>query len=92
MQVAAVLFQSSGFHWNLMAMWESMEWPARSIALVLLLMSAWSIGVMIDRWLSAARKQSRQFAPAVGGALREGKLEEAIRVAERSKRAIWREL
>jgi len=89
MQVAAVLFQSSGFHWNLMAMWESMEWPARSIALVLLLMSAWSIGVMIDRWLtfSAARKQSRQFAPAVGGAQREGKLEEAIRVAERSKKS-----
>lgn len=70
-------------------MWESMEWPARSIALVLLLMSAWSIGVMIDRWLafSVARKQSRQFAPAVGGALREGKLDEAIRVAERSKKS-----
>ena len=52
-------------------------------------MSAWSIGVMIDRWLafSVARKQSRQFAPAVGGALREGKLDEAIRVAERSKKS-----
>jgi biopolymer transport protein ExbB len=90
MQVAAVLFQSGGgFHWNLMAMWESMEWPARSIALALLLMSAWSIGVMIDRWLAfrAARKKSRQFAPAVGGALREGKLDEAIRVAERSKKS-----
>lgn len=90
MQLAAVLFQAGGgFHWNLMAMWESMEWPARSIAIVLLLMSAWSIGVMIDRWLafSAARKQSRQFAPAVGGALREGKLEEAIRVAERNKKS-----
>src|SRR5882724_133638 len=45
--------------------------------------------VMIDRWIafSAARKQSRQFAPVVAGALREGKLDEAIRVAERNKKS-----
>src|SRR5262249_30532676 len=34
-----------------------------------------------------ARKQSRQFAPLVAGALREGKLDEAIRVSERNKRS-----
>ena len=53
--------------------------------LVLFIMSAWSIGVMIDRLIaySAARKQSRQFAPAVAGALREGKLDEAIKIADR---------
>src|SRR5258708_20509414 len=48
-------------------------------------MSAWSIGVMIDR-LSAfngARKQSRAFAPAVAGALRDGKLDEAIKIGDR---------
>jgi len=41
--------------------------------------------VMIDRAIaySAARKQSRQFAPAVAGALREGKLDEAIKIADR---------
>jgi len=40
---------------------------------------------MIDRLLAynAARKQSRQFAPAVAGALREGKLDEAIKIADR---------
>src|SRR5438046_426441 len=66
-----------------------MGWPARAIAIILLMMSAWSIGVMLDRWLvfSAARKQSRQFAPVVAGALREGKLDEAIRVAERNKKS-----
>ena len=32
---------------------------------------------------SAARSQSRQFAPAVAGALREGKLDEAIKIADR---------
>jgi biopolymer transport protein ExbB/biopolymer transport protein TolQ len=48
-------------------------------------MSAWSIGVMIDRLIAfnGARNQSRQFAPAVAGALREGKLDEAIKIADR---------
>ena len=52
-------------------------------------MSAWSIGVMIDRLMAynAARKQSRLFAPAVAGALREGKLDEAIKIADRYKKS-----
>jgi biopolymer transport protein ExbB/biopolymer transport protein TolQ len=52
-------------------------------------MSAYSIGVMIDRVMaySAARKQSRQFAPAVAGALREGKLDEAVKIADRYKKS-----
>ena len=36
---------------------------------------------------NAARKQSRQFAPAVAGALREGKLEEAVKIADRYKKS-----
>jgi len=67
------------------AMWAQMGWLAKAVVILLFLMSAWSIGVMIDRWIafSAARKQSRQFAPAVAGALREGKLDEAIKIADR---------
>jgi len=40
---------------------------------------------MIDRLIafSGARGQSRAFAPAVAGALREGKLDEAIKIADR---------
>jgi biopolymer transport protein ExbB/biopolymer transport protein TolQ len=66
-------------------MWDSMTWPARFIVFVLFVMSAWSIGVMIDRAIAfnGARNQSRQFAPAVAGALREGKLDEAIKIADR---------
>ena len=90
-QLAALwIFQeSTPPHYDLLAMWNHMGWPARTIAIILFAMSAWSIGVMMDRWLafSAARKQSRQFAPAVAGALREGKLDEAIRVAERNKKS-----
>jgi biopolymer transport protein ExbB len=84
------LFQeSTPPHYDLLAMWTHMGWPARTIAIILFGMSAWSIGVMMDRWFafSAARKQSRQFAPLVAGALREGKLDEAIRAAERSKKS-----
>ena len=67
------------------AMWGNMSWPARLVVIVLFIMSAWSIGVMIDRVIAfnGARTQSRQFAPAVAGALREGKLDEAIKIADR---------
>ncbi|MBI4873527.1 MAG: MotA/TolQ/ExbB proton channel family protein [Acidobacteria bacterium] len=71
------------------AMWAQMGWMARVVVIILFMMSAWSIGVMIDRWLAynAARKQSRLFAPAVAGALREGKLDEAIKIADRYKKS-----
>jgi biopolymer transport protein ExbB len=67
------------------AMWNQMGWLARLVVIALFLMSAWSIGVMIDRLIAfnGARKQSRAFAPAVAGALRDGKLDEAIKIADR---------
>jgi biopolymer transport protein ExbB len=84
---AVMLFQQATEtepSWDLISMWNQMGWLAKGVVIALFLMSAWSIGVMIDRFLaySAARKQSRQFAPAVAGALRDGKLDEAIKVAD----------
>jgi biopolymer transport protein ExbB len=75
--------------WDLRAMWGAMGWPARIVVMLLFAMSILSIGVMIDRGItySAARKQSRYFVQAVAGALREGKLDEAIRIAERNKKS-----
>src|SRR5919204_4213335 len=72
-----------------LGLWKAMGWVARTVVIILFIMSGWSIGVMIDRWMafSAARKKSRVFAPAVAGALREGKIDEAIRVAERNKKS-----
>ena len=71
------------------SMWRSMGIPAKLVVVALVIMSAWSIGVIIDRWIaySAARKQSRFFAPAVAGALKDGKIDEAIRIAEDNKRS-----
>ena len=70
-------------------MWAQMGWMARLVVIILFVMSAWSIGVMIDRLIAfnAAYKQSRLFAPAVAGALREGKLDEAIKIADRYKKS-----
>jgi biopolymer transport protein ExbB len=71
------------------SMWRNMGVPAKLVVVCLVVMSAWSIGVMIDRWIaySAARKQSRVFAPAVAGALKDGKIDEAVRIAEDNKRS-----
>ncbi len=89
--LAVLLFQEQGpvsFN-DPISLWKAMGWIARIVVIILFIMSAWSIGVMIDRAMafSAARKQSRAFAPAVAGALREGKIDEAIRVAERNKKS-----
>ncbi len=70
-------------------MWGNMTVLGKTVVGILFVMSAWSIGVMIDRLMAfnAARKQSRQFAPAVAGALREGKLDEAIKIADRYRKS-----
>ncbi len=72
-----------------MGLWEHMGWPARAVAIILFIESIWSLAVMIDRYLyfSAARKQSREFAPKVAGALKDSKLEEAIKIADRNKKS-----
>ena len=72
------------------SMWNQMGLLAKLVVVTLFIMSAWSIGVMIDRVIaySGARSQSRQFAPAVAGALREGKLDEAIKIADRYPKSL----
>ena len=82
-----LLLQEVGF--DLRSMWAQMGFAAKAVVILLAIMSAWSIGVMIDRYLaySQARKQSREFAPAVAGALKENKIEEAITVADSNKRS-----
>src|SRR5947207_13269931 len=84
-----LLLQGSEVSFDLRSMWNSMGFAARAVVILLAIMSAWSIGVMIDRYIafSQARKQSREFAPAVAGCLKEGKIEEAISVAEQNKRS-----
>src|SRR5947209_1938491 len=80
-----LLQEQEGISFDPRTVWGNMGYFAKGIVFILFIMSAWSIGVMIDRLIAygAARKQSRAFAPAVAGALREGKLDEAIKIADR---------
>src|ERR1039458_6592725 len=84
-----LLQETGAVGWDPISLWHQMGWPAKTVVVLLFFMSAYSIGVMIDRVLaySAARKQSRAFAPAVAGALREGKLDEAVKIADRYKKS-----
>lgn len=89
--VLAAFFQDQGAApgFSVVDMWHQMGWLPKAVVFVLLIMSVWSLAVMIDRalYFSAARKQSREFAPKVAGALKEGRLDEAIKVADRNKKS-----
>ena len=86
---AAIFLQSTTSTWSLQSMWSTMSTLPRVVVGILFVLSVYSFGVMIDRALmySAARKQSRVFVQQVAGALREGKLDEAISIAERKKKS-----
>lgn len=68
------------------AIWESMGYTAKGVVLVLLIMSVYSLGLSIERYikLAKARKQSLILVERVASVLEEGKLGEALREAERS--------
>ncbi len=82
------MFQEAA-SFSLTDMWSKMTWIPRGIVIILFIMSIWSLAVMIDRaiYFSAARTQSREFAPKVAGALKNGNLDEAIKVADRTKKS-----
>jgi biopolymer transport protein ExbB/biopolymer transport protein TolQ len=84
-----LLQEAGGVAFDPMSMWNQMTWLGKAVVITMFIMSAWSIGVMIDRLIAfnAARGQSRAFAPAVAGALREGKVDEAIKIADRYKKS-----
>ena len=76
-------------HINLIQLWAEMSGVARSVVVLLGIMSAYSISVMIERWVTyrEARRQSRAFAPAVAEYLMEGKIDEAIALGEQNRRS-----
>jgi hypothetical protein len=63
---------------------KSMGGVAIAVVIVLLIMSVYSIAIMVERYLtySAAKKQSREFAPRVAQALKNDRIEEAINISD----------
>jgi biopolymer transport protein ExbB len=68
---------------DLMHMWNEMGFVARSIAVILVIMSMISFGVAIERiyTFTQARKQSKLYAPQVAKHLKEGRLKDAIAIS-----------
>jgi len=74
---------------NVIELWNSMGIVAKCVVGILAVMSAYSISVMIERWITyrQARNQSRVFTPAVAECLKEGKIEEAITLGEQNNKS-----
>jgi biopolymer transport protein ExbB/biopolymer transport protein TolQ len=74
---------------NIVELWNSMGVVAKVVVGILAIMSAYSISVMIERWLTyrQARQQSRVFTPAVAECLKEGRIDEAIALGEQNNKS-----
>ena len=61
---------------------------AIGVIAILLIMSMYSIAVMVERFLTyrAAKQQSREFAPRVAQALKNDRIDEAITIADKHKK------
>jgi biopolymer transport protein ExbB/TolQ len=68
---------------NLIEMWGTMGPMAKSIGVILVIMSMISFGVAIERiyTFTQARKQSKLYAPQVAKHLKEGRLKDAIAIS-----------
>jgi biopolymer transport protein ExbB/biopolymer transport protein TolQ len=65
---------------DIVEMFRQMTVYAWAVAIILFVMSFWSIGVAIERYytFNQARKQSKLYAPQVAKHLKDGRLKEAI--------------
>ena len=84
LQEAAASPEASGAdHFTLTEMVKNMGGVAIAVVVVLLIMSVYSIAIMVERYLtySAAKKQSREFAPRVAQALKNDRIADVLRCA-----------
>lgn len=74
---------------SLIELWHSMGMFAKGIVYTLMIMSVWSLSIMVQKWwyLRAAQAQTRKFAPEFSQFLEEDNLNEAIKLAEGYKKS-----
>jgi|SRR5262245_26748638 len=72
-----------------MGIWRCMSLVTRIVFLILLIMSIWSIVVVVERYLtfSAARNQSLEFAPQIVSSLRSQNIDVAISLSDKYKKS-----
>jgi len=92
--VGMILLQEGGeggqvFDFSIMGMIRNLGMVAAGVLVILLIMSIWSIAIMVERFLtfSAAKKQSREFAPKVAQALKQARIDEAISISDKYKKS-----
>lgn len=92
--VGMILLQEGGeggqvFDFSIMGMIRNLGAVAAGVLVILLIMSIWSIAIMVERFLtfSAAKKQSREFAPKVAQALKQARIDEAISISDKYKKS-----
>jgi biopolymer transport protein ExbB/TolQ len=78
--VGTPAFAQEGGGLDIIGMFQQMGAVAWGVAIVLFIMSFWSVGVSIERiyTYSQAKKQSKMYAPQVAKHLKDGRLKEAI--------------
>jgi biopolymer transport protein ExbB len=74
---------------SLLELWNQMGWFAKGIVFVMVIMSVYSLTIMVQKWwsLRKAQKETIKFAPEFSQFLEEDNLTEAIRLAESYKRS-----
>ena len=80
---------AQAFDFSLMGMIRNMGKVALVVVAILLVMSIWSIAIMVERFLTynSAKNQSREFAPKVAASLKNAKIDEAISLSEKYKKS-----
>ena len=70
---------------GILDIWMQMGWLAKGVAIFLILMSIFSVGIFIERLLlyRAAKRQSIDYLPIATKALREGNYAQAVEAAKR---------
>ncbi len=68
---------------SLLDIWNHMGFTSKFVNLIMLVMSIYSLSVMIERYMTffKAKKQSRFYAPKVAKLLKDGKIQDAIRIS-----------
>jgi biopolymer transport protein ExbB/TolQ len=79
----------SAYSLNWRDMIVGMSWLGVTVVVVLLLMSIYSIALMLERYLTykAAARQSREFAPKVAELLRGAQLDNALKLSQTYQRS-----
>ena len=72
---------------SIQALWTSMNWSAKTVVVVMLLMSVYSIWVMVERFITfqQAKNQSLKLLGALSNVLTRGEYNQAIDITKKYK-------